>query len=59
MEHVTNLHRNQSKREQGVPGYPAHQRHQVHHVAQRLLPIGDHPEEMVTFTPCSLNPDDC
>ena len=35
------------KREQGVPGDPAHQRDQVHHVAQRLLPVGDHPEEMV------------
>ena len=35
------------KREQGVPGDPAHQRDQVHHVAQRLLPVGGHPEEMV------------
>lgn len=32
---------------QGVPRDPAHQRDQVHHVAQRLLPIGAKPQEMV------------
>ncbi|VAH58066.1 unnamed protein product [Triticum turgidum subsp. durum] len=31
---------------QGVPRDPAHQRDQVHHVAQRLLPIGAQPQEM-------------
>jgi hypothetical protein len=37
---------------QGVPGDPAHQRHQVHHVAQRLVPVRDHPEEMVGSLHC-------
>lgn len=38
---------NQWNRKQGVLGDPVDQRHQVHHVAQRLVPVRDHPEEMV------------